>query len=436
MSSEQPEPISVKPKQIIIGLTGPFGSGCSTLAKVLERDYGFIVICLSDFVREEWRVIHKPKKLDDVNRATREELQTIGDNMRLKDGNSVLAIKAYSKLVDKLEKEKRIDPLKIVFDSIRNMGEVEYFRNIFSDFYLIALDCVESDRWARVQERYKGDYRAFIENDCRDKNEEGLSHGQQVALCVDDADVIIRNDNDLMLKSKMAQEQRLFEKMQNLIEMFGGNLQLPTEQETYMSMAYCASLMSRCFKRQVGAVIIDPTNRVVSVGYNDNPPPLKSCSKEFYDCYKEIHISEVMSEIKFCPECGAKIENLKYPYNCPYCKKNIYRKVVHDRALSRCSALHAEERAIINAGKQNLRDCTLYVTAFPCFLCTHKILEVGIKTIWYAEPYPDVDGLNVFERAKTVTLHKFEGVKARAYFRLFPHWRIQEEERMNKKRLR
>ena len=275
-----------------------------------------------------------------------------------------------------------------------------------------------------------------MEDDSRDKNEEGIPHGQQVALCVDDADVIIRNDNDPMVKSKSAQEERLSEKIKGYIDMFDGKLELPTEQETYMSMAYCASLMSKCFKRQVGAVIIDPSNRVVSVGYNDNPPPLRSCNEEFYDCFREMHISEVMSEMKFCPECGGRITNLKYPYDCPICKKNIYRKVMHDRALGRCSALHAEERAIINAGKQNLRDCTLYVTAFPCFTCTHKILEVGIKTIWYAESYPDVDGLNVFERAKTVTLHKFEGVKARAYFRLFPQWRIQEEKRMNEKRLK
>ena len=99
----------------------------------------------------------------------------------------------------------------------------------------------------------------------------------------------------------MAQEQRLSEKINGFIRMFAGEQQLPTEQETYMSMAYCASLMSKCFKRQVGAIIIDPYNRVVSVGYNDNPPPLKSCSEEFYDCYKEIHIEGIMSEINFCP---------------------------------------------------------------------------------------------------------------------------------------
>jgi len=432
MSTGQPAQSLVEEKAIALGLTGPFGSGCSTLAKVLERDFGFTVISLSDFVKEEWIKIHKPKTLDG-NKATREELQTIGNTLRAKNNNSVLAERAVAKIK---ELKKDNIPKNIAFDSIRNMGEVEYFRKVFSDFYLIALDCVEADRWSRVQEKYKGDYRSFLDNDQRDKNEEGVPNGQQVALCVDDSDVIIRNDNDAMLKSEMAQEQRLKEKIFGFIEMFKGNLQLPTEQETYMSMAYCASLMSKCFKRQVGAVIIDPSNRVVSVGYNDNPPPLKSCSKEFYDCYREIHISEIMAEIKHCPECGIKIIGLKYPYQCPNpsCKKNIYRKIVHDRALSRCSALHAEERAIINAGKQNLRDCTLYVTAFPCFLCTHKILEVGIRTIWYAEPYPDVDGLNVFERAKTVTLHKFEGVKARAFFRLFPQWRIQEEKRMEAKR--
>jgi deoxycytidylate deaminase len=297
------------------------------------------------------------------------------------------------------------------------------------------VDCVEQDRWMRVQEKYERNYGAFKEDDRRDKNEEGLPHGQQVALCVDDADVLIINDNDPMVRTELAWKERLKDKIRYYIDLFEGKeLGLPTEEEVYMSMAYCASLVSQCFKRQVGAVIVDETGRVASVGYNENPPPLRPCGSEFFDCFREMYIDELMTQLKFCPNCGKPLTSFTYPYDCPSCKDNIYRRVIRDRALSRCSALHAEERAIINAGAKNLRNCTLYVTTFPCFNCARKALDVGIKTIWYAESYPDTDALNLFERAKTVNLQKFEGVKARAYFRLFSQWRIKKEIFMLNKR--
>ena len=69
------------------------------------------------------------------------------------------------------------------------------------------------------------------------------------------------------------------------------------------------------------------------------------------------------------------------------------------------------------------------------FNCARKILDVGIKTVWYAESYPDADALNLFERAP-ITLQKFQGVKARAYFKLFSQWRVIKENEMFRKRIR
>jgi deoxycytidylate deaminase/dephospho-CoA kinase len=435
MSTERP--LSEKSnKQIVIGLTGAFGSGCSTLAKVLEKEYQFNIVCLSDLVRMEWSRKNN-RTFEDSKNAPRKELQAIGNELRFNNGQyipAILAEWAYAIL-----KSENMQNSRLVFDSIRNMGEVEYLRSVFPDFYLIAVNCYQDDRWERVQNIYNGNSNLFKDDDRRDKNEEGLLYGQQVALCGDDADFVIRNDTAVGPKVANAIEEKLAWKVKSFIEALMGQAQSPTEPETYMSMAYCASLMSKCFKRQVGAIIVDTAQRVVSVGFNENPPPLKPCNIEFSDCYREIHIQEVIQSIKYCPSCGTELKSLKYPYDCPNCAINIYRRVLHDRALSRCSALHAEERAIIDAGKRNLKDCTLYVTAFPCFLCAHKILEVGIKHIWYSEPYPDADGLMLFQKANvaqndTIILHNFEGVKARAFFRLFPYWRIFEEEKIAKKR--
>lgn len=148
-----------------------------------------------------------------------------------------------------------------------------------------------------------------------------------------------------------------------------------------------------------------------------------------------------MGTFKKCPECNRKLKVLTYPYKCPHCKENLYKKYVRDRALGKCTALHAEEKAIINAGSKNLKGCTLYVTTFPCFTCAQKILDVGIRTIYYVESYPDIDSISLLQSAtysdgtRAVNLQKFEGVKARAYFRLFGTWRREMEQEMLERRI-
>jgi deoxycytidylate deaminase len=420
---------SVESIQTVLGLTGSFGSGCSTLAKVLHDKQKFEVMSLSKFVKEEWLKNHPGKNVDE---ALREELQDIGDYLRANKGPQVLAEMAY---IDAKNNGKLNQNL--VFDSIRNTSEVDFLRKNFHNFFLIAVDCPEKDRWSRSQKRYLGNYLEFLKDEGRDRNEEGL-HGQQVSLCVDDADFLISNENDAMLRTRAGWEERLNEKFTQYIDIVRGEVRNPSDQEIYMSMAYTASLMSHCFKRQVGAVIVDKMGKVVSIGYNDNPTPLSSCVSAFYGCFRDGYIDEVMKSLKYCPNCGEKLENFRPPYLCTKCKENLQRQVLPDRALGRCSALHAEERAIIDAGRHNLLGCTIFVTAFPCFTCAQKILDTGINTVWYAESYPDVDGLRAFQKAgeDKIKLEKFQGVKARAYFRLFPQWRSFTEKYMLERRMR
>ncbi len=324
-----------------------------------------------------------------------------------------------------------------MFDSIRNPAEIDFLRTKFQDFYVIAVDSAEGDRWERIKEKEyisKGlNYEQFKKDDVRDKNEEGIVYGQQVALCVDQADYLLRNDNDSMITSELAFKRVLKGKLEDPIMLFRGGTRIPSKQETYMSIAFTASLMSECVKRQVGAVILDRIGNVVSIGYNMPPKPLKPCYKQFGDCYREIVISRTMENVSNCPYCGKTLEALHYPYTCPYCNENIYKKIISDRAIGRCMSLHAEEKALANATAADLSNCAMYVTTFPCFHCAQKILDAGISRLCYFESYPDLDAVKLFNLAsskgKTVKIQKFEGVKARAYMKLFGNWRaIRENE--------
>ena len=87
--------------------------------------------------------------------------------------------------------------------------------------------------------------------------------------------------------------------------------------------------------------------------------------------------------------------------------------------LEFCLALHAEENAILQGariGGMGLRGGKIYTTAQPCTLCSKKIHQVGLSEVIYTEPYPkSLPELYM----PGVSLRQFEGVKPRAYIRLF-----------------
>lgn len=74
---------------------------------------------------------------------------------------------------------------------------------------------------------------------------------------------------------------------------------------------------------------------------------------------------------------------------CPRCNNNSAQGV----DLHKCYCLHAEESAIIECGLQNTKDSAIYVTLFPCLMCSKIIvhavvaLQQGIKEVFYAEEY-------------------------------------------------
>ena len=84
-----------------------------------------------------------------------------------------------------------------------------------------------------------------------------------------------------------------------------------------------------------------------------------------------------------------------------------------------CTAIHAEERAVLSLGGLSAEDGRLYVTTFPCFQCARLILDTGIKEVVYVEAYP-VKRTSEFLIKNGVAIKPFNGFTARAFFRVFP----------------
>jgi dCMP deaminase len=118
--------------------------------------------------------------------------------------------------------------------------------------------------------------------------------------------------------------------------------------EYFMGMAHLSALRSKDPSTQVGAVIVSPANKVVSIGYNGLP---KGCSDDEYPWDRE----------------GSALET-KYVY-----------------------VVHAELNAILNS-PMPVTGCKIYVSLFPCNECAKAIIQSGIKEIVYEDDkYADTD---------------------------------------------
>ena len=138
--------------------------------------------------------------------------------------------------------------------------------------------------------------------------------------------------------------------------------------EYFMGIALLSAMRSKDSNSQVGACIVSPENKILSLGYNGMPI---GCNDDDMPWERE----------------GDPLET-KYMYVC-----------------------HAELNAILNAAHSNLKGARVYVTLFPCNECAKAIIQSGIKEIiYYSDKYHD-EPLSVASRR----LFNMTGVKYRAY---------------------
>ena len=121
-----------------------------------------------------------------------------------------------------------------------------------------------------------------------------------------------------------------------------------TWDEYFMGLAHLSAKRSKDPSTQVGAVIVNNENRVVSIGYNGFP---FGCNDDEFPWGREGNINDT-----------------KYPY-----------------------VVHAELNAILNSN-QSCKDCTIYVSLFPCHECAKAIIQSGIRKIVYeSDKYAHTD---------------------------------------------
>ena len=407
---------------LVIGLTGPFGSGCGEMRKVLEG-FGFKSFKISDDIRGELRKVNKLILKGQPN--WRKVLQDHGNKQRKRDQGYWI-----NKVVERIN-AANIGDKKVVIDGFRNFQEVQEIRKIYPHFFLVAICAEKNERWQRVKNDYEGRYNEFERDDRRDRSED-FDWGQSVQKCVDDADYVYYNNENFFVYPQGTEEpnsdkiERTLKKQANdFVPLIQGidECRGPNPEEVQMAAAYAQSNSSTCMKRHVGALITVSRNGKefpISMGYNENPPRVATCFKLDVCCKDENMAAKLKARGKsiYCPSCGKHHKNLSEPWLCE-CGENLKECLYPNRNMELCTAIHAEERAILSLGGRSARDGRLYVTTFPCFQCARLILDSEITEVVYVEAYPMRETTEFLEK-NGVDVKPFTGFTARAFFRVFP----------------
>jgi len=399
--------------KIIIGLTGSIGSGCTKIAKdFLVEKKKFHYVSLSDYIKQNV----------DKNDPNILDYQDFGNKCRKNENEKdPLNLDFLPKQILKKHPKLFVNDL-VIIDSIRNPGEIEYYRRNYPNFYLIGVYADKKVRKNRIlSSKFDGNENLFEQAEERDRGDV-WEYGQQVTRCMDLADIIVINNYDF--DKDISQEERLYNEINNYLKLIQiPGRKTPTQIEINMNKAYAISLRSECLKRQVGAVIIDnDSGKLISEGFNRNPSTkIESCLKLYKKCYRDTQRDTFYEALNTCSACG---KEYNIPDNCENieCNFGIVEHLKNKiKLLDFCRALHAEEDAILNAltdGFKNFENYTLYTTTFPCLMCAKKIITVGIRSIIFLEPYPFEMAKEMLEKAE-IKINIFEGIKNDSYYKLF-----------------
>lgn len=368
-----------------------------------------------------------------------------------------------------------------LIDCLRNPHELTYFRQRFPLFYCVSIFAKKKRRFRRWFRHLKSKKLLDINEDNARKQFEDLDeldrgdqignvsegvYKQDITRCVQMSDYSINS-----IPNQPGRGASLHDELLRLVSLvLCPGATKPRKDEVYMNMAYAMAVKSNCICRQVGAVIAGKDDYIIGAGWNDVAAGAISCGlRNLADLGARIH-KPIRRQVKRDGELHLeKAYNnrrnegyAEYPINqvC-FCfkdemaKNEVVRKlqkelhgrrtanyenlVKHDEAITGvvenaglhqpeyCLALHAEENAVIQGsriGGTGVRGGTIYVTAQPCTLCAKMLKQAGIRRVVYTDPYPKslpdifLDGVDI---------RQFEGVKPRAYIRLFMPSHDQKE---------
>ena len=382
-------------------------------------------------------------------------------------------------------------PTRIVIDSLRNSLEIMFFKERYSAFYMLATKDVMENSKIRIVDRLKNVISDETERDRisdkllnldeveykTDDFSKGLFSSPDVENCIQKSDFHILNlkKEDLNqfitkynkppfeFESFLTREEQLL-KLIALINQPG--IITPSAVERCMQVANTAKLNSGCISRNVGAAITDEDFYIKSVGWNDVAKGHTPCNlRKIEDIIKprsnswlnkSSHYSEFekgnvsdKSSYKYKNEVPNNFRGALKDYfensfnknhkdwngkNCSFCFKTVHNHYEGEANQVHTRSLHAEENAMLQItklGGQGVKNGILFTTASPCELCAKKAFQLGLKTIYYIDPYPGISNDQILKGGKIQnrpTMIPFSGAIGNAYHKLYDSFMAYKDE--------
>jgi dCMP deaminase len=146
----------------------------------------------------------------------------------------------------------------------------------------------------------------------------------------------------------------------------------PSRDDVLMRQAQIVAERSTCSRAHVGAIVAVDGRTIVS-GYNGAPVGMPHCD---HTCVCDTNEPDYDGQpTEHRPQCPGR----------PGCTR----------------AVHAEANVVAFAARNGTATAggTLYVTLSPCVPCAMLIINAGITTVFFSEPYRDDSGLVLLRAA-------------------------------------
>ncbi len=454
--------------ELVVALCGPIGSPLHETAAQIKNalnDFGYLTepIRLSELIRINAGFVGVP-----IDRSSGySEIDTlikVGDELRRKFGNDVLAkmaiakigadrLKSYGEFSDRANEgekhpDKQIQAHRIchVIDSVKNVDELKLLRLIYGEA-LFAIGVFSPLEIRKKNLERPGALNAIDIHKLIDTDSgEEFSHGQSVRDTFPQCDFFLRVDEPITGPTEDKAIGQLVEKLRKFLNLiFRTAVVSPTPEENAMYAAASAARNSACISRQVGAAVTSNVGELLATGWNDVPssggglygkPPLFQIAKEERGdercyakpgakCYNDLEKRTIADKIveALVRDSVLTSENREAAVQTIMKDSRVKDLIEFSRAV------HAEMHAILGASRvagDRVIGGKVFVTTYPCHSCARHLVAAGISEIYYIEPYRKSlatrlhdDALTEAIDGKGVKLMQFDGVAPRRFIELF-----------------
>ncbi|KAI8924651.1 cytidine deaminase-like protein [Entophlyctis helioformis] len=331
---------------MLVGLVGPTCAGKSSTMHLLQDVYGFVQLLVSPALASAL-----PATDDNDGNDGNDDI----------DGRPILAFPTATALCEHATIHWRRHFV------VKDINALDDWQQLFLKrpfVLLVAVDAPVGERYRRWRARQQAASTRSETNDKLDGKMNGLIDATDMASFVtaDDAAMYGPSTHSSALYSAMQQSHLTLlnatsraSDLHALVSESAAILhvgRLRPDWDTYfMQLCDLAAMRSNCMKRRVGCILVNE-KRVIATGYNGTPRGVLNCNEG----------------------------------GCARCNGGAARGSL----LDTCLCLHAEENALLEAGRERISSSghsILYCNTCPCLGCAKKIIQSGVKEVVYAEGY-------------------------------------------------